>query len=227
MTCLARCVVLLFAVFACPLYADSLGGGYSFLNQIVFSPAQMDQSITDTPGAVTVISAKLIKDLGIRTFADLMKLVPGFSVSQDPFVGINRGPNYPTARRIQVLVDGVSEVNPIVGIVRYGNLPFAIQNIARVEITRSPATPTYGANAFYGAINIITKNPFDVTGTLVSAYSTATKNEWDSYIRQAGHFINTALEFEYNDSFFDHYDTFKDSRQKRNDLSRRPPQAVR
>lgn len=190
---------------------------YSFLNTKVFAPALMDQSITDTPGAVTVITSAQIQDLGLKSLADVMKLVPGFSISHGPFYGINRGPNYPTARRLQVLIDGISEVNPLVGIVRWENIPVAIENIERVEVLRSQASATYGANAFYGAINIITKNPLDVIGTTFSGYSTTDGKEWSGFARHASNLGRTSVMFEYRNSYFDHYDTFDDSNSERHD----------
>lgn len=201
------------AAFAEPQMEDD----YTFLEAKVFAPAMMEQTVTDTPGAVTVITASQIKDLGLRTLADVMKLVPGFSSSQGPFFGINRGPNYPTARRLQVLIDGVSEVNPLVGIVRWENVPVAIENIERIEVIRSQASATFGANAFYGAINIITKNPFDVVGSTLSAYSTTEGNEWAGYARQSNSFGNTAVQLEYRKSFFDHYATYDDNDAERHD----------
>lgn len=193
------------------------GDEYAFLSQVAISPAQMEQSVLDTPGAVTVITAKQIKDLGLKTLADVIRLVPGFSATQGPFFGINRGPNYPTARRLQVLVDGVSEVNPLVGIVRYENLPVAIENIERIEVIRSQSSATFGANAFFGAINIKTKNPNDVVGTGLTGYSTANGNEWAGYGRQANIIGNTALSIEYKQSYLDHYETYEDSDAERHD----------
>jgi iron complex outermembrane receptor protein len=202
-----------------PLFAqtDIESDEYAFLSQTAFSPAQMEQSVLDAPGAVTIVSAKQISDLGLKTLADVIRLVPGFSTTQGPFFGINRGPNYPTARRLQVLVDGVSEVNPLVGIVRYENLPVAIENIERIEVIRSQSSATYGANAFYGAINIVTKNPYDVVGTGLYGYSTSSGNEWAGYARQSNVVGNTGLSLEYRQSFFDHYDTYEDSDAKRHD----------
>lgn len=207
----------LISTFQMQAHADIESDEYAFLSQVAFSPAQMEQSILDTPGAVTVISAKQITDLGLRSLADVIRLVPGFSATQGPFFGINRGPNYPTARRLQVLVDGVSEVNALVGIVRYENLPVAIENIERIEVIRSQSSATYGANAFFGAINIVTKNPYDVVGTGLSGYSTSNGNEWAGYARQSNVIGNTGLSLEYKQSLFDHYESYEDSDAERFD----------
>ncbi|MCP4624202.1 MAG: TonB-dependent receptor, partial [bacterium] len=43
------------------------------------------------------------------------------------------------------------------------NLP--VGNIARIEIVRGPGSTQYGANAFLGVVNIITKKPEEINGT--------------------------------------------------------------
>ncbi|MEZ4577405.1 MAG: hypothetical protein R2861_04395 [Desulfobacterales bacterium] len=39
----------------------------------------------------------------------------------------------------------------------------------KIEILRGPGSSLYGANAMFGVINVITKNPEDTIGTLFSA----------------------------------------------------------
>lgn len=154
---------------------DELETEYSGLDTKVFTPALMVQSIADTPGAVTIITAKQIKELGINTIGEALRLVPGFQVEYStPWLKVNRGPNIPTPRRFQVLVDGVSEVNPLVGVVTYESFPVALERIQRIEVVRSQSSAAYGANAFYGTINIITTHPDDIVG--YHASGSASKN---------------------------------------------------
>lgn len=168
---------------------------FSGLATQVFTPALMTQSIIDTPGAVTVITAAQIKNLGIQTIPDIFRIVPGFRVDYGgPFYGVNRGSNVPTPRRLQVLIDGVSEVNPLVGVVTYESFPVALERIARIEIVRSQSSASYGANAFYGTINIITKRPDDNLGFHTSA--SASRNGSNAYIGDAFSVGNTSVELD-------------------------------
>ena len=145
-----------------------------FSNVEVTTPSQMRQSLKDTPGTITVISAKQIRQLGIRNIPDILRLVPGFHVdTSSPLSFVNRGSNEVTPRRLQVLIDGRSEVNPLVGTINWENLPVPIERIAFIEVVRSQSSAAYGPNAFFGAINIITKKNTDDTGNTVKVSSSS------------------------------------------------------
>jgi iron complex outermembrane receptor protein len=45
----------------------------------------------------------------------------------------------------------------------WGGLP--IENVARIEVIRGPGSALYGADAFAGVINIITKTAADINGS--------------------------------------------------------------
>jgi len=47
----------------------------------VLSASRLRQDVTETPQAVTVIDQEMIKASGAREFAELFRLVPGFTVS--------------------------------------------------------------------------------------------------------------------------------------------------
>lgn len=73
------------------------------------------------------------------------------------------------AGSMQVLVNGRSVYSPLYGGVQGSELPIAIADIDRIEIRRGPNAASYGANSFFGVINIITQSPSDQIGTSVSA----------------------------------------------------------
>ncbi|MCW8908674.1 MAG: TonB-dependent receptor plug domain-containing protein, partial [Sedimenticola sp.] len=47
---------------------------------VVLSATRLDQPLTDTPAAVTVIDRSMIEASGAIELADLFRLVPGFQV---------------------------------------------------------------------------------------------------------------------------------------------------
>lgn len=182
----------------------------------VFSVARMDQSIHNTPGAVTVISSEQIERLGIKSIPEALRLVPGFFVDySSPFTYVNRGPNFPTPRRLQVLVDGVSEVYPLVGLVRWENLPIPIERIERIEVVRSQSSSSYGANAFYGTINIISKHPNDTLGNNIQVSGSDIGGSL--YARNSSSFGNSSVLIDYKKTKQDRFDEFFDSSQPRHD----------
>src|SRR6185295_7734134 len=60
----------------------------------------------------------------------------------------------------------------------WGGLP--LENVARIEVIRGPGSALYGANAFAGVINIITKTAAQIDGTQAGgrAGSFRTRDAW-------------------------------------------------
>ena len=128
---------------------------------VVLTPSRLSQPLTDSPSAVTVIDRDMIRASGFTQVADVFRLVPGFSVAYSSsllptatYHGLGDG----YARRFQVLIDGRSVYSPDFGQVSWRNLPLALDDIERIEVIRGPAGASYGANAFMGVINILTRS---------------------------------------------------------------------
>lgn len=128
---------------------------------LVLSPSRIIQSLADSPSAVTIIDQDMIRAAGITELPDVFRLVPGFAVArQDGHIATlsyhGLGDGY--SRRFQVLIDGRSVYSPDFGQVYWRNLPLSLQDIDRIEVIRGPAAASYGANAFLGVINILTRS---------------------------------------------------------------------
>ncbi len=140
---------------------------------VVLSVSRLPQRLDDTPGAVTVIERDMIRLSGARDVADLMRLVPGFQTSMAfersaPQASYHGGfGSY--SNRIQVLVDGRSTYSPyFIGAVEPGLQTVALEDIERIEVLRGSNSAAYGARAFLGVINIVTRDPMDTQGTALS-----------------------------------------------------------
>lgn len=139
---------------------------------VVLSASRLAQPLADAPSAVTVIDREMIKASGVREIADLFRLVPGFQVSSangaNPVVNYHglSGQYNPS---MQVLVDGRSYYSPYyLGGVNWNSLPVSLDDIERIEVVRGSNSAAYGANAFLGVANIITRDPSQTRGGLVS-----------------------------------------------------------
>lgn len=146
-----------------------------FLNDmpVVLSVSRLPQRLDDTPGAVTVIDRQTIRLSGARDVADLMRLVPGFQTSMSyqaagPQASYHGGfGSY--SNRIQVLVDGRSAYSVYaVGSVEWGLQSVALEDIERIEVLRGSNSAAYGARAFLGVINIVTRDSADTQGPQLS-----------------------------------------------------------
>jgi iron complex outermembrane receptor protein len=139
---------------------------------IILSVSRLPQRLDDTPGAVTIIDRDMIRLSGARDVADLLRLVPGFQTSTS-FEKIAPTASYhggfgSLSNRMQVLVDGRSVYSPyFVGSVESGLQSVSLADIDRIEILRGSNSAAYGARAFLGVINIITRDSGDTLGLQV------------------------------------------------------------
>lgn len=138
---------------------------------MVLTPARLRQPQSQVPASVTVIDRELIDATGAREIYQILQLVPGMSaVKVDgnvPTVSYH-GTQSRDARRMLVMIDGRSQYLPGLARVLWNDFPIEIEDIERIEVTRGPAAAAYGANAFQGVINIITRHPQDVAGSSVA-----------------------------------------------------------
>lgn len=120
------------------------------------------QSQRLAPAITTVITADEIRKMGATDLDQVLESVPGIHVMRFS------GQNYPA-----VVVRGiVSDLNPQI-LMLYDGIPLTIlfqgnrsqlwgdlplHNVARIEIIRGPGSALYGADAYSGVINIISKS---------------------------------------------------------------------
>ncbi len=138
-----------------------------FLSEVpmVLTASRLRQPLSDVPVTMTVIDRAVIEASGLRSIADLFRLVPGMYVGHGhgiegivPVVSYH-GLTDEFSRRMQVLIDGRSVYTPLFGTVLWDDLHITVDDIERIEICRGPNAASFGANAFFGAINIITRAP--------------------------------------------------------------------
>jgi iron complex outermembrane receptor protein len=129
---------------------------------VVVGAAKREQSLGNVASAVTVVSGDRLRRFGYRTVGEALQAVAGVYLADSRLaysLGI-RGLNIPGDfnTRILVLIDGAS-VNEAWG--SFAGLGFeslvSIDDIARIELIRGPVSSVYGANAFFGIVNIVTR----------------------------------------------------------------------
>ncbi len=138
---------------------------------VVLTVTRLPQSRQELPSAVTVIDRQMIEASGAVDLTELFRLVAGFQV------GHYHGPDGPRtvvtyhgntnqySRRMQVLIDGRSVYTWGTGGAEWTDLPVALDDVERIEVSRGPNGVTYGSNAFLGVINIITYHSSEQQGT--------------------------------------------------------------
>ncbi len=176
---MAKSLVLALMCFALPVVSAQTAVPSAGLSEsdyledmpVILSVSRLAQRLDDTPGAVTLLDRNFIRMSGARDVVDLLRLVPGFqstnSFETDAPMATYHGRTDDWANRIQVLIDGRSVYSShLQGSAGIGWQTLSLDDIERVEILRGSNSATYGARAFLGVVNIVSR---DVRSTLGSA----------------------------------------------------------
>jgi outer membrane receptor for ferrienterochelin and colicins len=140
-------------------------GDKSMISIVTGSP----QPVTRAPAVATVITAHDITAMGAIDLDQALESVPGLHVSMTnagnhpvyEFRGIATKSN----SQVLLLVNGIPITNVLWGDRGevWGGMP--LENVQRIEVIRGPGSALYGADAFSGVINVITKTAADINGT--------------------------------------------------------------
>jgi iron complex outermembrane receptor protein len=137
------------------------------MNVEVTTVSKKPERRVDAADAIYVLTGEDIRRSGVRTIPDALRLVPGVQVAQVDSstwaIGI-RGFASPLSRSVLVLVDGRSVYNPLFAGTYWEIQDTFLEDIDRIEVIRGPGGTLWGANAFNGVINIITKNAEQTQG---------------------------------------------------------------
>ncbi len=165
-----------------PDFAEVFGLGDDDI-PVVLTATRLRQPRAEVPASVTVIEAEQIEAWNVRTLPELMRFVPGMFIGHgddENNASIAYHSSSPSVmRRLQVMVDGRSVFKSGIASVVWDDIPIALEDIQRIEITRGPSSATYGSNSFQGVINIISKHPGDTLGVRLR-YRNGNQGEDDS-----------------------------------------------
>lgn len=131
------------------------------------------QSLRRAPAVASVITAEDIAAMGATDLDEVLEAVPGVHVTRSPNSYAStyaiRGISTTYGPQTLMLQNGVPITTLYVG--NKGNIwgGYPVEHIARIEVIRGPGSALYGADAFSGVINIITKNAADTPGTELGA----------------------------------------------------------
>ncbi len=120
------------------------------------------QSPLDAPNSTSIITEQDIRLSGILKIPELLRRLAGVDIMETTGSQTEvslRGFNQNASNKILVLIDGRSTFIDLIGSTFWATLPIAVEDIERIEVVRGPGSALYGADAFNGVVNIITKAP--------------------------------------------------------------------
>ncbi|UCD83768.1 MAG: TonB-dependent receptor [Deltaproteobacteria bacterium] len=126
----------------------------------IITAVRREQKVSEAPASVTVITRREIEQSGALSLPELLVGIPGmdFLRKSEENVEVSiRGFNNYSSNKILVLLDERPLYDIASTTVKWNLIPVSLDDIERIEIVRGPGSALYGANAFLGIINIITR----------------------------------------------------------------------
>ena len=128
------------------------------LDDVVVLGSRAPLTEGETARIVTVITSDDIHRAAVATVNDALKMVTGVDVRQRGGFGVQTDISIDggTFDQIAILLNGVNIGNPQTGHLS-ADFPVSLEDIERIEIIEGAAARMFGASAFNGAVNIVTK----------------------------------------------------------------------
>ena len=150
------------------LAAVPAAGQGPFRQDVVVTAAASPVELGSITRTLTVITREQISALAVHSVADVLRLVASVDVrargergSQTDFA--IRGANF---GQMLMLVDGI-RLNDAQSGHHNGDIPVPLDAIERIEVLHGPGSSLFGADAFGGTINVITRRETDrASGTI-------------------------------------------------------------
>jgi iron complex outermembrane receptor protein len=150
--------------------------------------------VTRAPAVASVITAEDIKAMGATDLDEVLETVPGLHVLR---ASIRYAPTYAirgigsgsqSNPQILLLQNGIPMTTMFNGDRGSAWIGVPVENIARIEVIRGPGSALYGADAYAGVINLITKTATDTPGTEIGIRggSFNTRSAWVQHGGKAG-----------------------------------------
>ncbi|MDY0005271.1 MAG: TonB-dependent receptor [Spongiibacteraceae bacterium] len=174
-----RITAALLAVASATAMAQSGGT----LEEVVVTAQKREQSLQETPIAITAFNSRDLQQKGIENLTDLGTFAPNVKIASLP----SNTAKAAIAIRGSVTSNPAITWEPTVGmyldgvyIAKFSGNVFKIVELERIEVLRGPQGTLYGKNTIGGAINMITKKPTGELGGTVRA-GFGNFGQWEAY----------------------------------------------
>ena len=143
-----------------------------YRQMVVVTAAATPVEMGTVTRTLTVITREQIEALPAQSIADVLRLAASVDVRARGIRGTQtdfaiRGANF---GQMLVLVDGV-RMNDVQSGHHNGDIPVALDDVERIEILHGPGSALFGADAFGGTVNVITRRHIDQPSLLVQGGS--------------------------------------------------------
>ncbi len=133
---------------------------YYFMDEPVVTASRFSQPTSEAPSTIFVVTEQMIKERGYKYLIEVLEDLPGFDIHKH--IGGQAGGTYVIQRglwgnnKLLVLKDGI-RLNPENGSNLVYGEQLSLGDLKQIEIMYGPSSAIYGADAYAGIINLITK----------------------------------------------------------------------
>ena len=144
-----------------PVLLDLQLAVLQFEESVVVTATQTERAVTEVASSVTILDTDSIEASSARNLQDLLRRTPGLDLAETSGMAARANSSLvmrgvPGTKRALFLVDGLPAND-----LGHGSLAglslVPLESLERAEVVRGPFSSLYGANAFSGAINAITR----------------------------------------------------------------------
>jgi len=138
----------------------------------VTGASKVPERSVEAPAAFSQVEPRVLAANGVTGQAPMaLREVPGVDLVQSGMNDYNvnaRGFNSSLNRRVLVLQDGRDLAIAFLGSQEWNAMAVPTDEYSKMELVRGPGSALYGANAFFGVLNITTPSAREVVGTRIS-----------------------------------------------------------
>lgn len=150
------------AAFALGSSVPALAQGAGKLEEVVVSARKIEESLQQTPIAVSAYSEETLEEIGMETLTSLSAFTPNLQMQR----GAGGDSSLVACMRGLCRTDDIITEEPMVGtyvdgfyIARMQGAFFDLLDVQQIEVLRGPQGTLFGKNTAGGAISILTKRP--------------------------------------------------------------------
>ena len=180
MACRPRILVLALAAASLPAFPAIQAPGPELADLSLEELSKLEVTTTSlrperyskAPASIFVITNEDIRRSGARSLPEALRLAPNLDVAQvsaTSYAISARGFQNVITNKLLVLLDGRTLYTTVLSGVLWDAQDVMLEDIDRIEVISGPGAALYGANAFTGVINIISKRADATQGVVASA----------------------------------------------------------
>ncbi len=154
-------------------YAAEMQAEETFmLDEVVVTATRSEKTVLNTAASVDVVTAQDIEKMSVNTVNEVLARIPGIyssrlkGIANDSPGVLMRG--FGNQTQILVMVDGQPLNDANAGTVQWSDIP--LNSVEKVEVVKGVASSLYGSSAMGGVINIVTKDPSQITNNVSVGY---------------------------------------------------------